>query len=86
MQLLSSHRLLCLCLGRLRCPVINLKLRGGGQKMVSLHLVARPPPQYSKIPSPIRGPCPQTSDDNITSDVRSGGPLLSQEREKESWQ
>ena len=52
LRLLSNHRPLCLCLGRLRCPVINLKPRRGGQRPVSLHLVARPPPQSVKYLHP----------------------------------
>ena len=52
MRLLFSHRPLCLCLGQLRCPVINLKPRGGGQRSVSLHLVARPPPQSARYLHP----------------------------------
>ena len=52
MQLLSSHRPQCLCLGWLRCQVINLKPRGGGQRMVPLHLVARPPPQSARYLHP----------------------------------
>ena len=50
--LLSSHGLLCLCLGWLRRPVINMKLRRGGQRLVSLHLVARPPPPSVKYLHP----------------------------------
>ena len=52
MRLLSSHRLLCLCLGQLRCPRISLKPRGGGQRLVSLHLVTRPPPQSARYLHP----------------------------------
>ena len=52
MQLLSSHRPLCLCLGWLRCPVIDPKLRGGGQRPVSLHLVTQPPPQSARYLHP----------------------------------
>ena len=52
MRPLSSHRPLCLCLGRLRCPVINLKPRGVGQRPVSLHLAAQPPPQSARYLHP----------------------------------
>ena len=50
--LLSSHGPLCLCLGRLRCPVINMKLRRGGQRPDSPHLVTRPPPPSVKYLHP----------------------------------
>ena len=48
-------------------PSDPLKLREGGQRMVSLRLVARLPPQSARYP-PMRGPYPQTSDDDVTSD------------------
>ena len=52
LQLLSSHGPLCLCLGQLKRPVIHMKPRRGGQRPVSLHLVARPPPQLVKYLHP----------------------------------
>ena len=69
LQLLSSHGLLYLCLGWLKRPVIRINKRGVGPRPASLHPVAQPPPQSGKIPSPVRGPYPQTSDDDATSDV-----------------
>ena len=52
MQPHSNHGPQCLCLGWLRCRVIPLKLRVGGQRMVSLHPVARTPPQLARYPPP----------------------------------
>ena len=52
MQPHSNHGPQCLCPGRLRGRVIPLKLRGGGQRMVPLRLVARPPPQSARYPPP----------------------------------
>ena len=69
MRPLSCHRPLCLCLGRLRCPVINLKPRGGSQKAGLSPSHRSTTSSVGKIPSPIRGPYPQTSDDDVTSDV-----------------
>ena len=43
-----NHGPQCLCLGWLRCQGIHLKLREGVQRMVTLCLVARPPPQLAR--------------------------------------
>ena len=47
-----NHGPQCLCLGRLRCQGIHLKLREGVQRMVTLRLVARPPPQSARYLPP----------------------------------
>ena len=47
-----NHGPQCLCLGRLRCQGIHLKPREGVQRMVTLRLVARPPPQSARYLPP----------------------------------
>ena len=63
-----NHGLQCLCLGQLRCQGIHLKPREGVERIVTLCLVARPPPQSARYLPPWGGPYPQTSDDDVTSD------------------
>ena len=63
----SNHGPQCLCLGRLRCRVIHRKPREGCPRMVSLSRRSTTS-SVGKIPCPVRGPYPQTSDDNVTSD------------------
>ena len=63
----SNHGPQCLCLGRLRCRVIHRKPREGCPRMISLSRRSTTS-SVGKIPCPVRGPYPQTSDDNVTSD------------------